>query len=71
VKNNKDLTQKIEEVRSLVLELFEGDAILAEDWMNAELPILGCKSPIEYIISTSDSTDIVKIINRIRNEGFP
>lgn len=53
------------------LELFEGDQMAKERWMESRIPILGHRTPYEMLHSAADIESLRLVINRLDHGSFP
>lgn len=57
-------------IRSAAIEAFDGDAILAESWLNEPIEILGNEKPVDFMDSLERIRILKGVIGRLE-DGFP
>jgi putative toxin-antitoxin system antitoxin component (TIGR02293 family) len=57
-------------IRSAAVEAFDGDATLAESWLNQPIEILGNQRPVDFMDSLERIRILQGVIGRLK-DGFP
>lgn len=57
-------------IRRAAIEAFDGDATLAESWLNRPIEILGNEKPVDFMDSLERIRILKGVIGKL-NGGFP
>lgn len=68
--NNRNQSVKIDLLGQLAIEMMQGDAEAAKEWLTTPLDILQGKTPKERAEESDGFEDVVMLIGRLRNGVF-
>jgi len=68
--NGMNTTERINYVRELALELFEGNHDSAERWLNSPNIALNHTTPIDFSKSLSGTKEVIMFIGRLEHGVF-
>ena len=65
-----DESEREQLIKDRALELFEGNQLSSERWLNSPLPTLNSRTPLEYANTAEDVKEVLMLIGRLEHGIF-